>query len=382
MKKALVLAFALVLGLGIAEFAQTGPTLTGTWDTTLTFGFSPTFNLSKFVSNLDVTYTVGSWTFTSKSKFDQTGWTDQEFDADGNLGAFHATSAMKFNPATPAFTSWKTTDTISIAGVDLKSVFLLEPDGSGSSFTASTPAGSSFSVTGTLYMNLDSSGNLVQTGGQTCFCYTGASISVTTSFGCLESVTAKLDMNQSGFHNFSVSGNIGTLSFIPLKLGFKVDFGLTSKTVSISTAQFNVEDFGCFTLLYGWTWDNSHGLKLQSLDLYGWTMETTIGGVDVGFYTLLDPSIGWTHVTPKYSITLSSDYFEAVYLGFSRPSCCGGKFDFDTATFFSNTGGLFGWGQTQVHFSVGVTDSLTMKSGLTVDSSGISGWSLGFNVKW
>lgn len=63
MKRAFVLAFALVLGLGIAAFAP-GLSL-GTWDTDIMVQIDGPGNITlpAFSSDLSVGYTIGGWVF-------------------------------------------------------------------------------------------------------------------------------------------------------------------------------------------------------------------------------------------------------------------------------------------------------------------------------
>ena len=138
-------------------------------------------------------------------------------------------------------------------------------------------------------------------------------------------------------------------------------------------------------------------------------LETTIGGVDFGEYTLLDYSVGWSHVTPGYSLVKlggaysftvggenysSIGYGEAIYVGMSKPSCCGSDFTFEFVTYFqayydSGSGyalvpldTLFNWSGTVLQFSVGLTNNLELTNGLTLTPMGLDSWSIGFDVTW
>ena len=170
MKKALVVAMVMVLGLGVLAFA--GP-LTGTWDTSISIDPSVAdfgdFFVS-FSSTLGVDYTVGGWTFGSSSTFSQIGYSAQSFTATGVLGAFSFDSTMKFIPMAvtvteytvldpaptqtpgqvvlngcpelvgvdtlnPAFDDWTVSGSVSIAGVSFEGLFFLEGWGGGTTTT-------------------------------------------------------------------------------------------------------------------------------------------------------------------------------------------------------------------------------------------------------
>jgi hypothetical protein len=98
LKKALVLAIVMVLGLGIGAFAA-GP-LSGDWSATVSLDLDET-TLAKFISfssSLGVDYTVCGWTFESSSGFSNDGYDSQSFAADGILGAFTFSTTMNFLP--------------------------------------------------------------------------------------------------------------------------------------------------------------------------------------------------------------------------------------------------------------------------------------------
>jgi len=166
LKKALVVAMVMVMGLGVLAFA--GP-LTGSWDTSISIDpsaaeFSDFF--VSFSSTLGVDYTVGGWTFGSSSTFSQIGYSAQSFTATGVLGAFSFDSTMKFipmavtataydavviadlfgdpqtapknlfwnacpvfavvNTTEPVFDDWTVSGSVSIAGVSFEGLFFLE----------------------------------------------------------------------------------------------------------------------------------------------------------------------------------------------------------------------------------------------------------------
>ena len=163
MKKALVVAMIMVLGLGALAFA--GP-LTGTWDMSISIDPGATQAGDLFIdlsTSLAVDYTVAGWTFGSSSTFDSIGWSAQSFTASGVLGAFTFDSTMNFLPRTitnvvvayptysnvttpltssiacvvddpdyftytygAAFDDWTVTGEVSIAGVSFEGLFYLE----------------------------------------------------------------------------------------------------------------------------------------------------------------------------------------------------------------------------------------------------------------
>jgi len=154
LKKALVVAMLMVLGLGV--WAAAASPFTGSWTTTIGIDVSAasfTDFFTKFDSSLAVDYTIGGWVFGSKSTFKLTGFSSQSFTATGVLGAFSFSSTMAFSPmqvtkwsypavqtdsikcddwkATPAtygpaFLTWDATGSVSIAGVSIEGLFFLD----------------------------------------------------------------------------------------------------------------------------------------------------------------------------------------------------------------------------------------------------------------
>ena len=99
MKKALVMTFVLVLGLGFAAFAA--GELSGTIDISASF-VPDASDFDDFVNSMSATieidYAIGGCTFGSSTGFDLDGYSSQSFSAEGALGAFSFTSTMKFKP--------------------------------------------------------------------------------------------------------------------------------------------------------------------------------------------------------------------------------------------------------------------------------------------
>jgi len=104
MKKALVIALMMVLGVGALT---TAATITGSWDVTFSVNFHKLYNACPYAwseifgmdSTLEMAYTVGGVVFSSVSTFDAAhGFNAQEFSAAGGLGAFTFEAKMEFLP--------------------------------------------------------------------------------------------------------------------------------------------------------------------------------------------------------------------------------------------------------------------------------------------
>ncbi len=383
MKKALVLAFALVLGLGIAAFA--GSPLSGSWTSSLTLDIQTTgaISVSDFSSTLEVDYTVGGWTFVSTTGFTLGGWNTQEFTANGTLGAFTIDSDLVFDPAAASFTKWDTTGSVSIAGVDFSGEFLLTSSASAWKFKASGNAGD-LSISATTFFNgeLDADGNLVAQTDSYCFCFSSVTFDVSFPFACIDKVDASITFSQSGFDgvDFSVSGvevpGIAWLTF-DLKLSFDDGTG-TGKSLSL-TPNINLGDWSCIELYYYLDTPTANGVDISGITFYGVSLSYTWNGVTFKDISLLD--------VDKYisliDSTWPSNYWELFEIKSSGDSCCGGAVDFTIDTYFSESSSLlFDWGETDVSLSFGIGSNFTIDTGLVVDTTGLTKVSAGFTVTW
>jgi len=156
MKKAIVIAITMMLGLGLTALA--GP-LSGSWASSLVVDPAAS-SFTSLSSTLAVDYTVSGWTFGSSSSFTLDGFSSQSFTAGGSFGAFTLSSTMTFNPMAvtekiytafwvdedtstqtfstticpityttttePMFLMWKTEGSISIGGVEIGALFYLD----------------------------------------------------------------------------------------------------------------------------------------------------------------------------------------------------------------------------------------------------------------
>jgi len=382
MKKALVLTLAFALGLGIAAFAAP---LSGSWATDITLTLS-SGNLTiaadaDFSSALEVDYVVGGWTFGSDTGFDLAGWHTQKFTAVGVLGAFSFDSTLKFSPVDVAFSSWDTSGSVSIAGVSFGGEFLLA-DGSGWTFTAGGSAGD-LTIDAAAYFNMDSLGNLVQTGSAAyCFCFTGVSFTVHFPFTCIEDVKTTLSFSQSGFDyvKFQASGiDIPGISWLTFSSTLK--FTVDTKTLTLTPA-LNLGTPACVDL-YVTLESNSETYVISGLDIYAIGLSTDIGGVSFSTLSIWDATTWAAEQDPNGLESWYNTYWERFIIASSSDSCCGGNFTFSVATYFLDTHTtLFDWGMTDVDVSYGIGSNFTVSSGLVVKTTGLTELSLGFTVTW
>jgi hypothetical protein len=336
-----------------------------------------------FSSTLTVDYTVCGWVFGSITKFDMTGWTAQSFSADGVLGAFSIGSALVFAPATAAFTSWDSTGSVSIAGVAFDAEFLLEDDGAGWTFGASSAMGDC-DFGATAYFNMDAAGNLIQT--DYCFCFSSIDFDISFPFACIDLVDMTIGFSAAnGFDGvtFSVSGiAVPALPWLTLDLDLTFETGADGKEM-ILTPVIDLGDFVCIVLYYeyqGHVGDSGCGVpkpaKFDGIYFYGIGLDYSWNGVDFSSLSMFDVNY--------YDLVHASElYWEVFTISSAADSCCGGGFDFDVSTYFAcDSELLFDWGMTEIEVTIGMGSNFDVTFGLVVDVDGFTELSFCFDVSW
>ncbi len=379
MKRALVLSLAIVLGLGIATFAQS---LSGEWDTTITIDpeAGGVADFLDFSSSLTVTYSIGGWAFTSYSAFDDAGWADQTFSADGSLGAYTFSSTLDFDP-TGAFEELDVSGSVTIGGMSFALDFTLADQ---DVTLVLTGIGS----TGLVDIEVE----ITFGGDDNDICdlpWSGAVVTVDFPFCCAE-VTASIEFDCYGFQEacFGVSGiAIPNLPWVTLDA--EVCFQTESKVLTL-TPNF---DFGadvCFDLYIGV--DSEGGiapgapLTLGAIEVYGIGLECEIGGVAFTALSYWGDPLFWNGAAYDYPGILmyhGQEYWEAYQIATTDDGCCG-PFGFDISVYFDDAStNLFDVALFQANMSLDVAPQFTFSMGLDMDvEDGLTEWTLGFTVTW
>ena len=445
MKKALVVAFVLVLGLGV--LASAAP-FSGSWDTSVTFGTfvkGSAITLAWFDSELNLQYTVGGWTFASTSVFWETGFHNQFFTATGTLGAFGFGSYLDFDPATPVFVQWLTGSQVSIAGVTFYGFFDLEDAGSGWLLGGSGSAGD-LTITVEAGFNLNT---LISYGydydsvvggfadfayaydpvhgcsneitvaddafdlqtDSYCFCWSNLDIELTFPFACIDEVILAANFNATdGFGYFKISLNdimlgVPWLTIDDFDLTYTVDAKIVSLDVDVNIDSTCLTPY--FELIKG-----TESFQIQGLNLYALGLSQAVGNVTFSSITVFDVcnyglTWGGSVLPLGYSAYYCMNDFDELFeIEYTSDACCGGAFSIDiknwfdmyecvevedacctdedpavmTDTIVKTTGDLFGWGMTEVNFSIGMGSNFTLSSAVGIYADGLDYWQFGFGV--
>jgi hypothetical protein len=358
MKKALVLSLAVVLGLGVASFAQT---LSGSWDTTI--GITPSPVALTIDSELIVTYAVSGWSFTSDTVIDETGWTKQHFDVSGALGAFTLGSTLTFNPAIPSFTKWVVTGGLSLAGVSFDGTFTLLPSDTSLKIVGSGSAGT-VDVAATL---------LLGTVDTVCdFNFNGVKLTIDFPFCCAE-ISSEISFTCAGFQyiTFETTG-IALPGISWATLDALLTFTVDHKSLVV-TPNFDFGAVACFDIYL-----STPGQLFGDITVDGIGLSCEIGGVSF-------TGISYWGAEPKPGLLKGTSYWEAYQISTTDDGCCG-PFNFDITVYFLEAGTkLFDVAKLVSNFDIQISTQFTFGMGLTLDFEAVptfTNWTLTFLVEW
>jgi hypothetical protein len=368
MKRALVISLICVLGLAFSGLAAT---LSGSWDTDVTIDPQQTnFNDAiGIVSVLTVAYTVGDWTFTSVTDLDETGWTDQDFSVAGVLGAFSLTSALDFDPVTPAFGSWNTTASVAIAGVSFGADFTLAGGSVALELTGSGVAGD---------VTIDVA---VTFGDPAAGCdldWTGVTIDVGFPFCCAD-INLEVAFDCTGFLSATfTTGGIAIPNLPWVTIDAELVYTMAEKTLELSP-NFDFGAIVCFDLYFDVA--TTGNITLGDISIGGIGLTCDIGAVTFTGISIWDANIS------KTGTLLAKDagiYWEAYQIATNDDACCG-PFAFDMTFYFLNGGlRLFDVALIDANMSLQVAAQFLFNMGLeiNVETGAFSQWTVGFLVTW
>jgi hypothetical protein len=409
MKRALVLSLGLLLAVGFATFAQ--GELTGSWDTTITIAPGETMieNFFDFESNLEITYSVGGWSFTSTTGIDDTGWAWQDFAIAGAFGAFDVSGGMIVSPLgdDAAYPEWVWLDTgFTFGAVNIGIDFDLYASDIRLCLEASATTGlvdiTGVLCFGDLYIHPYYGYPMDKTVGYPYYPYfvapadkgdndecdldwSGVSITVDFPFCCAD-VSATLAMDCDGFDEicFEVDGIV--VANIPwFTLGAELCFTLESKTLVLSP-EF---DFGadvCFDVYIHADDDDVTAplavLTLPDIKIVGLGIECEIGGVSFSGLSWWDPDESLDDYD-KPGLLYGEPYWEAYRIATTEDACCG-PFDFDITMFFDvDSTFLFDIAAFEANFSYELGANFIFSMGLDYTAlDGLTEWTIGFEITW
>jgi len=366
LKKRAYIGLALVLGLILAPgFGALAQVLSGAWTTTITLE-SPPVALG-LDAEVAVNYSLGTWTFTSDTGLDETGWARQSFGAVGTFGPLAISSRISFAPATPAslFTQWTATGTLSLAALTITGTFALTPGNVQIILDANASIGLA-TVRGTVQLGDTSPA------GSCDFGWQGLDVVVDFPISC-STIKSTFAVTCDGFDELTFEAyRIALPAFPWVTLDALLTFRVDEKALVI-TPRF---DFGmpvCFTVYTGIS--NPAGGLLPDIAIDGLGLSCTVGGLQF-------TGQSYWGTGSKPSLLSGTPYWEAYRIASSQDGCCG-PFRFDVTVYFDHGDLLFDLAAIAGNVSVDLGESLDVSAGTEFDlAAATTTWTLEMVVAW
>jgi len=380
-KKFLALTMVLVLAAGFAAVAQEDDrALTGSWENTITLKPVQTNSFDAFDSTLNVTYNSGGITYNSTSTFDLTGYTSQEFGVSTSVGLLDLDSTMDFDPTSPSLNYWKNTASLTLGGVSITDMFLLQNNGAGMelSFEGETPGGVSVTVDNLfgLKENDDMDSDYEIYAGSSFDYWSTVMTLDNLSLGCCDfsNETKFVEGAEAGSPMFKYSEfsiDMFEAGSLPLSLSADIKFEADQKTVTLDPGI--TTDWGCFDV---WAVLDSTDSTYDGININGFALTgVNLGHVDLSYYSALDGNYvsHWDGISKDYPELLRIDKHEELPLDFTL----------DTYLETGGSGGLFDLALFDASASYALDDEFTLGSGLEVKpSSGLDKLTLSLDYSW
>jgi hypothetical protein len=404
---------AVVLFCAVSVLGSDG--FTGSWRAEIGLSPQQPEPFSAFQSTLDVGLSLSFVEIASVSNFLIDGWLWQEFDLTAALGSLRFDGQILFEPQTGSFIYAQgilslelppVTVTLYGAAVgetllqptnygcvfdiygeilggvlSFESATFLGADLSGITFTATTSHSTSLAKKTFL---TDPTIDPLPIG------FSGQELTFSASAFCCIELMSLTTFNKTGFESQEIE-----LSFIQLfglPLNITLDFIYSIQTKSYTFTPSLESDFGClsiYTNLLG------SGGTITGVEIFGIAFECTFAGatlisisnLNTAEYVITTPEFGFlveslADAVAEGHLYYPQDYWEIVSLVVDVPPIgCG--FSFAVDTFFStSTGLLFDWAQSTMGVTLALGTSVSMSTGITVDATGFTEWTLAFEVSF
>ena len=431
MKKALVISFLLVTGLGLAAFA--GP-LSGSWCVYTGFTEFQPVSMLYFKSQLTLDYTTCGWTFSSTAVMEKHGFSNLYFEGEGTVGAFGFYGILDFIPQTPSFKFMAGAVNLSIAGMtgyaigvlsNANAATLLAPDnGLGYNVGAFGVAGvcsvwieAQFNLAATIgdiydygydyvvgeLLSFDSCTgakgigyDIIQTGCNPA--WSGLDVYVEFPFACMDLITkvsfgCELGFEKVCFELDDLCLGIDWLTLDDLNICFEVQ----TKSVC-GQLELVLADCVCFTPYLSLVVDDNvnqiTGIQLNALTIEydmgqgvtfkAGTFFNTVWG-DTGFAKVGDVGTAcdkistycWASVgsmTYYADCCINADYEEYFGVLIDGDACCGGAFSVSLFTWFDDhlTGSFMDWALTTGSLEIGLGSNTTLGLSIALGQTGLA----------
>lgn len=408
-----MLFVSLLSGVALAA----GP-FSGSWEVNIGLSPQQTKPFSAFSSTLNVNFSLSFLTLKSSSDFIIDGWLWQQFGLCTTTGFISFDGLMLFQPQSglflytqgiltldfnPFVVRWYSamTGADSSYGLNYGSVLNLSGNflNGTASFESSTFFGADLSgISFTQTSSSMTSSLLTKTyttdptiSPVTCdLCFSGEVLTFKAeAFGCID-LTSTTTFSTAGFKSQEFELVFKHLFGAPLDLTLTYSFSLQSASHTFTPSLET--NYGCLTVY-------SHllgsGGSITGIEIYGIEFSATLGGTTFRSISNLNTT-DYVITTPAYGsvIELKSDadanahvYYpqkdwEIISLTAQVPPSGWGVI-FSTDTFFSTGSGfLFDWDRTDMKVTLDIGSLFTCWTGVTVDTTGFTEWTVGMKLRW
>ena len=396
-KKFLAVTLVLVLAASFGAVAADEKPLTGSWTNTLTLNPQTSPVVTGFDSDLNVTYVSGGVTYSSTSEFSLTGYTDQEFGVETSVGLLDLSSTANFDPSAPGLDYWSNEATLTLGGVSITDLFLLQNTSNGFgagmklTFAGETPGGVSVDVDNYFGMeaddDMDSGYAIVTSHNGSDTTYGPSSLQYVSTVLTLDNLSMSCCdfSNETKFSEakgFEYSEFEFSMSSTNLPLSLDADLKFEPQTKSIVLTPSLTTEWACFSVytdLTGTLANNgTKGDTIDALEIEGFAIkEVTLGDVMFSSYTAL----GSNTVYDLNDAFIDASYDEV----FRIEKLAKFDLDFTLDTYFDMTesDSLFDLALFDASASYELSSQFTLGSGLKVKpGSGLDELSLSLDYSW
>jgi len=428
-KHGIAIVGVLLLIHAAAAVASTGP-LSGSWSADLTLSPLQTAPFSAFYSQLNAALSFGVASVSTRADFEVDGWVWQSFRAGVSVPFFHVESNLLFWPDPWTFCYANATAAVEAGPLLAKYTMAFL----GSTYEGEVLRGSILELAttfapvtvrsltrfgaerfGLLFMTQTAS-SMCQLGDviapspveryyaprptQTGSAFSGQDFIIESLLWDCVSFSATTTIGATGFESQTFALDIHSIGGVPFNFLVTTTFTVQTKSVTVAPSiGFGAGCFGAHVL--GELVTAPGGAVITGFELYGMDLFIDAPSFGLRSLSLFDTTHYSLYEKPGYALLDSvwiarpgyvgvcghageelADYWEVIELAVHRTHSNGSQLHFLVLTFFSDQASLFDWGKSEFRAAVTVMPGLTLRSAVTLRSTGLSDWALGLDIEW
>lgn len=262
---------------------------------------------------------------------------------------------------------WRTSFTLPYGGFTLFGTLAVPAAGSGYvSMAGSYQDASGFSLTAFVKLGLRRPALQLS--------FEQAVLSASFSIGQIEGVSARIVIDDSGLDVVSLM--VEEVSSGLSWLAFSGELTLTVLTEELDVEPELTLDGGTCLTLYGKVLTGTRSTGITGISLYGIGAGYDWNGLEFSSLSYLDD-------VHSIAVLGSQSCWEALTFSVSKASCCGGAIDFKCTIGFSKSSvSLFGWAETDIVLTVGLSATTSLAVSVAVEIAGFTYLAVTFSHAW